>query len=161
MPEEMKMSEEMQLVVSAIVSEMDKRFAQNDKRLEAMDKRFDRMDKRLDQMDQRMDRTEEDMKMYVNMLVDEMGRMESRIDKRFQKVDERFDRMDGRLDSMQHEINACRLACDTVSILMQRVEQHLMRIECLEINSVIVKMMLVFNLMGKGCERFEPAQPFP
>ena len=153
------MSEEMKMVVKAIVEEMDKRFGavdrgfekidkrfeQSDKRFEQMDKRFEQMDKRFEQMDQRMDRTEEDMKMYVNMLVDEIGRMETRMDHRFEKVDERFDRMDIRLNAMQHEINGCKLACDTVSLLMQRVDQHESRIERLEKKSGLGKMLPVGN----------------
>lgn len=126
---------------------IDQRFEQIDRRFEQVDERFDRMDQRMDQMDQRMDRIEDDMKIYVNMLVDEMGRMETRIDKRFQKVDERFDRMDVRLDSMQHEINGCKLACETVGLLMQRVDQHETRIERLEKRSGIGKMLPVGNGM--------------
>lgn len=164
------MKQELQMVVDTLISEMgkmearingrmDERFDRNDKRFEQIDrcfeqidrrfeqidKRFDRMDQRMDQMDQRMDRIEDDMKIYVNMLVDEMGRMETRIDKRFQKVDERFDRMDVRLESMQHEINGCKLACETIELLMQRVDQHETRIERIEKRGGIGKMLPVGN----------------
>lgn len=125
--------------------QIDKRFERIDKRFDRMDQRMDQMDQRMDQMDQRMDRIEDDMKIYVNMLVDEMGRMETRIDKRFQKVDERFDRMDVRLDSMQHEINGCKLASETVGLLMQRVDQHETRIERLEKRSGLGKMLPAGN----------------
>lgn len=111
---------------------IEKRLDQHDKRFEAIEKRLDRHDKRFDQSNQRMNRMEKDMKTYVNVLVDEMGKMEARMDKRFQKIDERFDRMDKRLDSMQHEIDGCKLACETVSLLIQKVDQHESRIQRLE-----------------------------
>lgn len=123
------MNQELELVMNTLISEMGKMEARINSR---MDKRFEQIDKRLEQHDKRMDRIEEDMKMYVNTLVEEMGKMEARMDKRFQKVDERFDKMDVRLDSMQHEINACKLASETISILIQKVDQHEYRIERLE-----------------------------
>lgn len=125
------MNEELKMVVDTLLSEMSK--------MEA------RINKRLDQQDKRMDRMEADVKTYVNGLVDEMGRMESRINERFEKVDERFDRMDARLDSMQHEINACKLASDTVNLLIKISDQHEIRIEHLEKKSGIGKMLPVVN----------------
>lgn len=124
MSEEGKLSEELQMVVRAITEEMDRRFVQ---------------------MDKRMDGIEEDMKMYVNMLVDEMGRLETRVNHRFEKVGERFDRMDSRLDSMQHEINACKLACDSIPLLVQKVDQHEVRIERLEKKGGVGKILPAGN----------------
>lgn len=139
------MNKELQQVMETLIGEMGKMEARingrMDERFEQIDKRFEQMDKRLEQHDQRMDRIEEDMKMYVNTLVEEMGRMEARMDKRFQKVDERFDKMDIRLDSMQHEINGCKLACETAGLLMQRVDQHEYRIDRLEIKTGIGKTL--------------------
>lgn len=117
---------------------IDKRFEAIDKRFEAIDKRFGALDKRLDRMDRRIRRTEKDMKLYVNMLVDEIGRVENKMDHRFKQVD-------ARLDSMQHEINGCKLAVDTVSLLMQRVDQHENRITRLENTSGIGRVVPVGN----------------
>lgn len=160
------MNEELKMVMDTLISEMgkmetritkrldqhdkcfeaiDKRFEAIDKRFEAIDRRFEKMEKRFRAMDRRMDCAEKDMKMYVNALVDEMGRMEMRMNKRFEKVDKRFDHMDARLDAMQHEINGCKLACDTVSLLMQRIDQHESRIERLEKKSGIGKILPVGN----------------
>lgn len=132
------MNEDMKVFADLIISEMGKRFEAVDRCFEQMDRRFEQIDKRLEQMDQRIDRTEEDMKMYVNMLVEEMGRMQNKIDQRFEKVDQR-------LDSMQHEINGCKLACDTNNLLMQRLDQHETRIERLEKKSGVGKMLTVGN----------------
>lgn len=131
MTEELKMSEELQMVVHVIIGEMDKRF-------DALDKRIDRLEERMDRLEERVDRVEEDMKMYVNMLVDEMGRMET-------KINHRFETMDARLDSMEHEINACKLACDTNNLLMQRLDRHEIRIERLEKKSGIGQVLTVGN----------------
>lgn len=138
MNEEMKMSEELQMVVRVIMGEMDRRFEQ-------IDRRFEQIDQRFEQMDQRMDCIEKDVKMYVNMLVDEIGRLETRMNHRFGKMEERFDRMDSRLDSMQHEINGCKLACDTNNLLMQRMDQHEIRIERLEKISGVGKALPARN----------------
>lgn len=150
------MNQELELVMNTLIGEMGKmearingrmderfeaietRLDRHDKRFEAIEKCLDQHDKRFDKMDQRMDCMERDMKMYVNMLVDEIGRMET-------KMDKRFNEMDVRLDSMQHEINGCKLACDTVSILIQKVDQHEIRIEKLEKKASIGKMLPVGN----------------
>jgi len=166
MNEELKMSEELQMVVHLIIGEMDKRFDALEERMDRLEERMDRLEERMDRLEERMDRleermdrleermdrleermdhTEKDMKLYVNGLVDEMGRMEVRINARFEKIDARFDRMDARLDSMQHEINACKLACDPITLLVQKVDQHEFRIDRLEKKSGIGKMLPVGN----------------
>lgn len=146
------MNQELKLVMDTLIGEMgkmearingrmDERFEQVDKRFEQVDKRFEQIDKRLDQHDKRMDCMEKDMKMYVNALVEEIGNVEAGMDKRFRKIDERFDRMDIRLDSMQHEINGCKLAIETNGLLMQKVDQHEIRIEKLEKKTGIGKAL--------------------
>lgn len=136
------MNQDLQVVMETLISEMgkmegriNKRLDQHDKRFEQIDKRFDQHDKRFEQIDRRFACMESDMKMYVNALVDEIGRLEARMNIRFQKIDDR-------LDSMQHEINGCKLTCDTVSLLIQRVDQHEDRIERLEKKNGIGKMLL-------------------
>lgn len=62
----------------------------------------------------------EEMKMMINTILEEMERMENRINKR---MDQRFERIEARLDSMQHEINACKLERDSVSLLIKRMDQ--------------------------------------
>ena len=62
----------------------------------------------------------EEMKLMVNTILEEMERMENRINKR---MDRRFERIEERLDSMQHEINACKLERDSVSLLIGKVDQ--------------------------------------
>lgn len=62
----------------------------------------------------------EEMKLMVNTILEEMERMENRINKR---MDRRFERIEERLDSMQHEINACKLERDSVSLLIKRMDQ--------------------------------------
>lgn len=137
------MNQELQFVMDTLISEMgkmearingrmderfnrnDKRFEEIDKRFEGIDERFKTIDKRLNRMDKRIGRTEKDIKLYVNMLVDEMGRIENKMEQRFKQVDMR-------LDAMQHEVYGCKLASETVSLLMQRMDQHESRIERLE-----------------------------
>lgn len=58
----------------------------------------------------------EEMKMMENTILEEMERMENRINRRFERIEER-------LESMQHEINACKLERDSVSLLIKRVDQ--------------------------------------
>lgn len=58
----------------------------------------------------------EEMKMMINTILEEMGRMENRINRRFERIEER-------LDSMQHEINACKLERDSISLLIKRIDQ--------------------------------------
>ena len=62
----------------------------------------------------------EEMKLMVNTILEEMERMENRINKR---MDRRFERIEERLDSMQHEINACKLEQDSVSLLIKKIDQ--------------------------------------
>ncbi len=57
----------------------------------------------------------EEMKMMVNAIVDEMGRMEDRINKCFDKIETC-------LESMQHEINACKLECDSIGLLLKKID---------------------------------------
>lgn len=58
----------------------------------------------------------EEMKMMINTILEEMERMENRINRRFERIEER-------LDSMQHEINACKLERDSISLLIKRIDQ--------------------------------------
>ncbi len=67
-----------------------------------------------------------------NAILEEMGRMEDRINKRFDTVDDRFDKIEARMEIMQHEINACKLDHETISLLIKKVNQHDQRIEELE-----------------------------
>lgn len=46
--------------------------------------------------------------------------MENRINRR---MDQRFEKIEQRLDSMRHEINACKLEKDAVSLLIKRMDQ--------------------------------------
>ncbi len=68
---------------------------------------------------------EKETKELFNALVEEMGRMEERLnnrmDKRFDEIDKRFERIDKRLDQMQHEINANKIEKDTMSIVMNYI----------------------------------------
>ena len=52
----------------------------------------------------------------VNTILEEMERMENRINRRFEGIEDR-------LESMQHEINACKLERDSVSLLIGKVDQ--------------------------------------
>lgn len=58
----------------------------------------------------------EEMKRMVNTILEEIDRMENRINRRFERIEVR-------LDSMQHEINACKLERDSVSLLIKRMDQ--------------------------------------
>lgn len=62
----------------------------------------------------------EEMKMMVNTILEEMERMENRINRR---MDQRFEKIEQRMYSMQHEINACKLEKDAVSLLIKRMDQ--------------------------------------
>ncbi|MCI9298532.1 MAG: hypothetical protein HFI10_13980 [Lachnospiraceae bacterium] len=57
-----------------------------------------------------------EMKWMVNTILEEMERMENRINRRFEGIEDR-------LESMQHEINACKLERDSVSLLIGKVDQ--------------------------------------
>lgn len=65
----------------------------------------------------------EEMKVMVNTILEEMERMENRINRRFDKMDQRFEKIEQRMYSMQHEINACKLEKDAVSLLIKRMDQ--------------------------------------
>ncbi|MBD5475508.1 MAG: hemagglutinin [Lachnospiraceae bacterium] len=71
-------------------------------------------------------------KAMFNTILEEMGRMEDRINKRFDSVDDHFDKIEARMEIMQHEINACKLDHETISLLIKKVDQHDQRIEELE-----------------------------
>lgn len=58
----------------------------------------------------------EEMKMMIGTILEEMERMENRINRRFERIEER-------LDSMQHEVNACKLERDSISLLIKRIDQ--------------------------------------
>ena len=70
----------------------------------------------------------EETKELFNALVEEMGNMEDRVNKRFEKVDDT-------LEKMQHEINACKLDRDTVSLLVKKTNELDKRVEILEIKT--------------------------
>ena len=55
---------------------------------------------------------DDEIKMMLNTILEEMGRIEERTNKRFDKIE-------ARLESMQHEINACKLEKDTISLLIK------------------------------------------
>lgn len=54
----------------------------------------------------------------LNAILEEIGKVEERTNKRFDEIDNRFNKLDARLEAMQHDINACKLEKDTVSILL-------------------------------------------
>ena len=55
-------------------------------------------------------------KMMLNTILEEISRTEERI---YARMDSRFDKIEARLESMQHEINACKLEKDTISLLIK------------------------------------------
>ena len=57
-----------------------------------------------------------EMKWIVTNILEDMERMENRINRRFEGIEDR-------LESMQHEINACKLERDSVSLLIGKVDQ--------------------------------------
>ena len=71
-------------------------------------------------------------KAMFNAILEEMGRMEDRINKRFDSVDDRFGKIEAHMEIMQHEINACKLDHETISLLIKIIDQHDQRIEDLE-----------------------------
>lgn len=73
-------------------------------------------------------KVKEETKELFNALVEEMGNMEDRVNKRFEKVDDT-------LEKMQHEINACKLDRDTVSLLVRKTNELDKRVEILEIKT--------------------------
>ena len=70
----------------------------------------------------------EETKELFNILVEEMGSMEDRVNKRFERID-------NTLETMQHEINACKLDKDTVSLLVRKTNELDKRVEILEIKT--------------------------
>ena len=66
-----------------------------------------------------------EVKMMLNAILEEIGKVQ-------EKTTERFDSIDGKLDSMQHEIIACKLERDSVSILFKKIDQLEQRIDELE-----------------------------
>lgn len=59
-------------------------------------------------------------------------RLTKRMDERFEKVEQRFEKMEQHLETVQHDVNACKLEKDTISILIKKSEQLEKRIEELE-----------------------------
>lgn len=57
-----------------------------------------------------------EIKMMFNTILEEMGRVEERTNKR-------FDRIEKQLETMQHDINACKLEKDTISLLIKKIDQ--------------------------------------
>ena len=72
---------------------------------------------------------DDEIKMMFNAILEEMSRTEERI---YARMDSRFDKIVARLESMQHEINACKLEKDTISLLIKKIDQLEKRIEELE-----------------------------
>lgn len=66
-----------------------------------------------------------DTKMMLNAILEEMDKIEGRIN-------QRFDKIDFQLETMQHEINACKMERESVSILLKKIDQLESRIEELE-----------------------------
>lgn len=61
-------------------------------------------------------------KMMLNAILEEIGKLEDRINARFEAVDRRFDRIDAQLEAMQHEVNACKLERESVSLLIKKID---------------------------------------
>ena len=72
---------------------------------------------------------DKEMKMMVNAIIEEIGKMEDRINKR---MDERFNKMEACMDAMRHEVNACKLERESISLLIKKVDQHEKLIEKME-----------------------------
>lgn len=68
---------------------------------------------------------DKEMKDMFDAILDEMARMEERTNKRFDKID-------NSLESMQHDVNACKMERESVSILIKKIAQLKKRIEELE-----------------------------
>lgn len=64
-------------------------------------------------------------KMMLNAILEEIGNVEERTNKRFDKID-------AQLETMRHEINACKLERESVSLLLKKIDQLESRIEELE-----------------------------
>ena len=58
-----------------------------------------------------------EIKMMFHTILEEM---EERINR---KMDARFDAIEARLEVMQHEINACRLEGESISLLIKKIDQ--------------------------------------
>ena len=56
-----------------------------------------------------------EMRMMFNAILEEMDRMEKR-------MDQRFERMEGRLEQLQHEVNACKLERESISMLIRHMD---------------------------------------
>ena len=69
--------------------------------------------------------TDNELKMLFNSVIEEIGKVN---DGMIQK----FDEVNARLDSMQHEINACKLERESVSILIKKIDELEKRIATLE-----------------------------
>lgn len=68
---------------------------------------------------------DKEMKDMFDAILEEMARMEERTNKRFDKID-------NSLESMQHDVNACKMERESVSILIKKIAQLKKRIEELE-----------------------------
>ena len=66
-----------------------------------------------------------EIKMMLNSILDEIGLAEERANNRFNKIE-------NKLDLIQHEVNACKLERESVSLLLKKIDQHEKRIEELE-----------------------------
>lgn len=64
-------------------------------------------------------------KVLFNAIIEELGRMEERMNKRFDKIEDTP-------GSLHHEVNACKLERESVSILLKKIDQLERRIEELE-----------------------------
>lgn len=66
-----------------------------------------------------------EMKMMFNTILEEMGRIEDR-------TNQHFNELENRLESIQHEVSACRLERESISLLIKKIDPLERRIEELE-----------------------------
>lgn len=66
-----------------------------------------------------------ELKMLFNSVIEEVGKLGDRVDRGFAGINDK-------LDSMQHEINACKMERESVSLLLQKIDQLEKRIAYLE-----------------------------
>lgn len=66
-----------------------------------------------------------EMKMMFNTIIEELGNIEERTGKRFNKIE-------NELELLHHEVNACKLERESISLLIKKIDQLERRIEELE-----------------------------
>ncbi len=71
-----------------------------------------------------------------NVVIGEIDKLAERMEKRFEKMEKKFEKMDAKInyvhESLSHEINACKLASDTVTLLVDKTEELDNRVRVLE-----------------------------